>query len=235
MADEILEYARVQVEQVILVHVNLADDITFTAFDEAWDQVCKVHSDRTEGTNVYEAGECPFVFKKEGGPWSSLGELVNYDPEMAQWEGDGEVVGVRSKIILTTSRKSIHNSAYFSEKFWRSSPVQNAPDIDQQLHHLCKTSGGVGLEAYVDPSYDNVKDMTFDAAFWENAIASACDINNADACVNMIEVDQYHYYLDYLYELQKRMVPVNFGRWQGQKVKLETSKIVKKERERDEL
>ena len=33
---------------------------------------------------------------------------------MPQWEGDGELVGVRSRIILTTSRKH-QNTAYFSE------------------------------------------------------------------------------------------------------------------------
>lgn len=30
-----------------------------------------------------------------------MGEIVNYDPEMAQWEGDGELVGVRTKFMLT--------------------------------------------------------------------------------------------------------------------------------------
>ena len=43
-----------------------------------------------------------------------MGELVGYDPEMPQWEGDGELVGVRSRILLTTSRKH-KTTAYFSE------------------------------------------------------------------------------------------------------------------------
>jgi hypothetical protein len=51
-------------------------------------------------------------------PLPTVGELVGYDPDMAQWEGDGEDVGVRSRMIITHSpdfTKPIrHKSTYMS-------------------------------------------------------------------------------------------------------------------------
>lgn len=43
-----------------------------------------------------------------------MGELVGFDPDMAQWEGDGELVGVRSKLIVTHSQDFIRPYGYKS-------------------------------------------------------------------------------------------------------------------------
>lgn len=40
---------------------------------------------------------------------------MNYDPEMAQWQGDGELVGVRSRIILTAEPSVAKGTTYFSK------------------------------------------------------------------------------------------------------------------------
>lgn len=61
--------------------------------------------------------KCPFIYKHETGPWATMGELVNYNPDMAQWEGDGELVGVRSRIIFTHSDSVIHAPEYTSPYF----------------------------------------------------------------------------------------------------------------------
>lgn len=61
--------------------------------------------------------KCPFIYKHEKGPWATMGELVNYDPDMAQWEGDGELVGVRSKFIFTHSDSVLHAPEYTSPYF----------------------------------------------------------------------------------------------------------------------
>lgn len=55
--------------------------------------------------------------------WPSLGELVNYDPQMAQWEGDGELVGVRSKVILTYNGNMLprHRTSYLSKVYLKNS------------------------------------------------------------------------------------------------------------------
>lgn len=44
---------------------------------------------------------------------------MNYNPEMAQWEGDGELVGVRTKMLFTASESIStvpeYQSSYFTE------------------------------------------------------------------------------------------------------------------------
>ena len=63
--------------------------------------------------------QCPFIYThKRGGRWPSIGDLVNYDPEMAQWQGDGELVGVRSKIIFTATPSLAKGTTYFSKVTW---------------------------------------------------------------------------------------------------------------------
>ncbi|KAG2219025.1 hypothetical protein INT45_003916, partial [Circinella minor] len=240
LADEIFNYAREQEEQIITVHVNLSDDISLSTFEKTWDQVCKVHTERLEGVDPFEKGQCPFIYKKSG-QWETLGELVGYDPEMPQWEGDGELVGVRSKIILTTSRKH-QNTAYFSENLWRSTISQNVADLNVELSKLCKTPGAIEIQGKMDIYKSTLeKKNYFDAALWENAIISSngCNIDQTGAGVyfNTILMDQYHYQLPYLLELQGRMIPVNFAKSQSKKVKIEPSKLVKVHHphDRDEL
>lgn len=79
------------------------DVSTFKDLETIIDKVCKQHTDMTLGTDEYEQYECPFIYVQPEYTmnWPTLGELVNYDPEAAMWEGDGDHVGVQSRLILT--------------------------------------------------------------------------------------------------------------------------------------
>lgn len=86
-----------------------------------------------------------------------MGEIVNYDPDMAQWVGDGELVGVRTKILFTLADNVVetagYKSSYFSTAFWRTIHKDNTiADLDsfkKLLGKQCRVpAGGIGLEAY---------------------------------------------------------------------------------------
>ncbi|KAI9312450.1 hypothetical protein BX666DRAFT_2124797 [Dichotomocladium elegans] len=235
LADQVLDFARTEPEQVVVVHVSSAPEgvALDETFETAWDVACELHTRRTEGTKEFKKGECPFVYTHTRGRWPSLGKLVDYDPEMPQWEGDGELVGVRSKIILTTEPGLKRNTNYFSDPFWTPTLTQDADEVKDQLHDLCKKTGGIRLDAYADP----LKQET--VPFWEEAImsSSGCNINETprNSYLSTILVDFYENYLDYLTELQERMVALNYAKWEGSKHTVAPSKLVIFRRVRDEL
>jgi hypothetical protein len=88
-----------------------------------------------------------------------MGEVVNYDPEMSQWVGDGELVGVRTKILLTLADNVVqtpgYQSSYFSPAFWRSIDkkeykVEDLDTLKKLVGKQCRVpAGGIGLGAYV--------------------------------------------------------------------------------------
>lgn len=90
-----------------------------------------------------------------------MGDVVNYNPEMSQWVGDGEVVGVRTKFHISIADNVIstpgYKSSYFSPVFWRSihkdNKVNTLEDFKKSIGKQCTVpAGGIGLEAYVsDP------------------------------------------------------------------------------------
>jgi hypothetical protein len=88
-----------------------------------------------------------------------MGEVVNYNPEMAQWVGDGELVGVRTKFLITLDsivpQVPGYKSAYFSPKFWRSiNSVGSVEEFKKGTSGLCRVpAGGIGLEAYANNEY----------------------------------------------------------------------------------
>jgi hypothetical protein len=43
-----------------------------------------------------------------------MGELVGFDPDMPQWEGDGQLVGVRSQLIVTHTQEFVRPYGYKS-------------------------------------------------------------------------------------------------------------------------
>jgi hypothetical protein len=106
--NELMDYVRQEFHQVVVLNINsIVDDTnavsTFKDLETIIDKVCKQQADMTLGTDEYEQYECPFIYVQPEYTmdWPTLGELVNYDPEAAMWEGDGDHVGVQSRLILT--------------------------------------------------------------------------------------------------------------------------------------
>jgi hypothetical protein len=62
------------------------------------------------------ASQCPWIHTKKevSAPLPTVGELVDHDPHMSQWEGDGEDVGVRSRMIVTHSQEFARPYGYKS-------------------------------------------------------------------------------------------------------------------------
>jgi hypothetical protein len=60
--------------------------------------------------------KCPWIYTKKdiSTPLPTMGELVGYDVDMPQWEGDGELVGVRSHLIVTQSEDFVRPYGYKS-------------------------------------------------------------------------------------------------------------------------
>lgn len=68
-ADQVLDFARVEPEQVIIVHVSTPEDASIDkTFEDTWDQVCKVHAERTEGTDAF--------VKREVIQWYPSGTII---------------------------------------------------------------------------------------------------------------------------------------------------------------
>lgn len=159
-----------------------------------------------------------------------MGELINYDPEMSQWVGDGETVGVRTKFLVTAAdsivRTAEYISAYISPTFWRSlhkSPIQSLDDFKQNLKKECRLpAGGIGLEAYSSqPSScpGNLNQQLYNPDYLEDALLSrsGCNLNDSplNTFFNIISVDHYRKHLPYLIELEERMMKLNYAKWSG--------------------
>lgn len=159
-----------------------------------------------------------------------MGDLINYHPEMSQWVGDGETVGVRTKFLVTAADSIIPNagytSAYISSTFWRSlhkSPIQSVDDFKQALTKECRIpAGGIGLEIYgSQPSCpdDGLNQQLYNPDHLEDALLSksGCNINDTplNTFFNMISVDYYEKHLSYLIELEERMMGLNYAKWSG--------------------
>lgn len=54
--DTVLNFARAETEQIIVINLDLKEEEVKTMEDDL-DIVCKVHAERTEGTKVYETRE----------------------------------------------------------------------------------------------------------------------------------------------------------------------------------
>lgn len=143
---------------------------------------------------------------------------------MAQWEGDGETVGVRTKFMLTVSESKdvLRHTVYFSPAFWRSV----TPDM---LHKECKVpKGGIHWQqADIDTLEFNLLDK------------STCNLNDSplNSFFNIISFNHYDQHLHYLKELEKRMMDLNYAKWTGNYALLEPPKFESKRQaiQRDEL
>ncbi|KAL0093095.1 hypothetical protein F4703DRAFT_1789539 [Phycomyces blakesleeanus] len=258
--DQLFEFIQTRPKQIIVTHISSnaspEKQVSIKDIESAIDEVCKVHTERTEGTDLFKEGECPFIYAQKDAKriWPTLGELVNYDPEMAQWEGDGVDVGVKGMLIFTHSEELIepqgYTSSYFSEVFWKSSyvPGQEPQDIKDRLHYMCKKTGGISLKAYPDTSstdYVSANEKLYEPRLLEELISApdGCNFNNAPmhTYFNSIIVDFYQKHLPYLKELQARMVAINFSKWDNVAKPFTPSKLLPEQKqepvhhERDEL
>ncbi|KAI8098760.1 uncharacterized protein BX664DRAFT_319530 [Halteromyces radiatus] len=253
---QVFDYVRQVFQQVVVLNINsIVDDpdsvVTFKEMETIIDRVCKTQADRTLGTNEYEQYKCPFIYVQPEYTmdWPSLGELVYYDPETAAWEGDGEDVGVQSKIIFTHGESIRRNggdmSHYFSKVFARHSNFDGKllDDSKSNVHTLCQSNGPISLQVYSDQYNDKYQASQLDdITLIEDAILSkeGCDLNSAGLHVyfNMIQLDRYHQILPYLKDLQARMNKHNYAKYQGQiepvPQSTETMVITKKKEKRPE-
>ncbi|KAG1465453.1 hypothetical protein G6F56_004885 [Rhizopus delemar] len=158
--NEAFIFARETPEQFFIVNLGSED---IKQVEKVMDKVCKAHTELTAGTDEYVELKCPFIYKHEKGPWPSIGELVNYNPEQAQWEGDGELVGVRTKMLFTTSSKDGYISPYFTPTFWREFQGSGLSELKQELKKGCRVpAGGIKLNAYsrVDKDCSSAEELT---------------------------------------------------------------------------
>ncbi|KAI9481720.1 MAG: hypothetical protein EXX96DRAFT_618640 [Benjaminiella poitrasii] len=231
-------FSRENVEQFFIIHIkseHTAKPINVKEIETTVDKICKFHTEQTAGTDEYVDRECPFIYAHfpGKGPWRSMGELVNFDPEMAQWEGDGELVGVRTKFMLIASNDIIsapgYESAYITQNFWR--PVTKK----DQLKKECRIpAGGIGLEIHQDDndvSIDMIEDWLLSR--------SGCNLNDSplNTFFTFIAVEHYEQQLAYWQELERRMMDLNYAKWSGNYELLKPSVFAGKDKKvaRDEL
>lgn len=142
---------------------------------------------------------------------------------MAQWEGDGETVGIRTKFMLTVSesRDILRHTAYFSPAFWRSVSTE-------ALQKECRVpKGGIHLQqADLNTLEFNLVDK------------SSCNLNDSplNTFFNIISFDHYEQQLPYLKDLTRRMMDLNHAKWTGNYALLQEPKSTTKAQvQRDEL
>ncbi|KAI8976871.1 hypothetical protein BDB01DRAFT_296418 [Pilobolus umbonatus] len=230
----LLTFTRESIEQVILVRFNaITTELDTGRLDPIIDELCETHASMTQGTDEYKKGECPFIYAHHGNsPWRSMGEIVNYDPEMSQWEGDGELVGVRSQLIVTYSNTmtDYNQSPHFTPVFWRSIEEENMKETMIAVHSACnKPLGGIGLTLrhFDKLSISDVEDvlMSKDGCHMDDTLSRVF--------FNYVSVDNTHD-TPYLLELEDRMMEVNYAKWMGEYTSMPPSAFIN-ERTRDEL
>ncbi|KAG2171618.1 hypothetical protein INT43_008344 [Umbelopsis isabellina] len=134
-------------KQAIILHLedNPMDTVDIQQIEQVIDEVCVELANRTLGVKHFHSGECPWIYTIDAAePLPTIGEVIGYDPDMAQWEGDGEDVGVQSKMIITHSQDFIkpygYKATYMSQPFWTSTyePIQEFSQLKSRLRKLCK-------------------------------------------------------------------------------------------------
>ncbi|KAL9539545.1 hypothetical protein MBANPS3_010199 [Mucor bainieri] len=247
--NDIFHFSRESVQQFFIVNIkseNTAQPVETKELEAVIDELCKVHTEATAGTDEFVKKECPFIYTRGPGPWPSVADVVEYYPDMAQWEGDGEIVGVRTKFMLTMSDQVIstpsYHAAYFSPTFWRSThkePVLSVDDLKSNIRKECRIpAGGIALEAYLSTQ---PSDVNYTPEMVEDILLSrkGCNLNDSplNTFISLFLADQYKEQLPYLKELEKRMIDLNYAKWSGNYDVIKPSKFVKEEKkvERDEL
>ncbi|KAI7899220.1 uncharacterized protein BX663DRAFT_555088 [Cokeromyces recurvatus] len=246
--EKIFLFARENVEQFFILNIrseNVAEPINIKELETTIDKICKFHTEHTVGTDEFVEKECPFIYTHTPGKghWPSMGELVNFDPDMAQWEGDGELVGVRTKFMITASSDVIstpgYKSAYITSSFWRSLPKEKE-NLKKELQKVCRIpAGGIGLELHSTSSTCVQDDITPDMLEDLLLSRSGCNLNDSplNTFFTFISIDHYDKHLPYLQELERRMMDVNYAKWNGNYELLAPSVFTTKDKKvaRDEL
>ncbi|KAG0746648.1 hypothetical protein G6F57_005311 [Rhizopus arrhizus] len=244
--NEAFIFARENPEQFFIINLrseNVGHQANIKDLEQQMDTICKTHTELTPGTDEYVKYKCPFIYRHEKGPWPSIGELVNYNPEMAQWEGDGELVGVRTKMLFTASESIStvpeYQSSYFTEPFWRESRASEPNKLKDDLKKVCRVpAGGIKLNAYVDDacskddySPEQIEDLLLDKL--------GCNLNDSplNTFISILSVNHYGKHLRYLQELKDRMMEINYAKWNGNYQLVRPSVIATKQHkvQRDEL
>ncbi|KAI9273676.1 hypothetical protein BY458DRAFT_533162 [Sporodiniella umbellata] len=226
--NEAFLFAREVPEQFFIVHVNT--QIENQKIETNMDTLCKKHTELTPGTDEYTQFKCPFFYKHEGGPWPSIGELVNYNPEQAQWEGDGELVGVRTRMLFTMDTPS-SLSSFFTKPFWRNIKGLDSSELKQELKKNCRVpAGGVKLNAFTNKKLTpkEIEEFLLDR--------SGCNLNDSplNTFVSILNVQTYEQEQPYFDELKDRMMDLNVAKWNGEYELLKPSTLARKV-QRDEL
>ncbi|KAI8636377.1 hypothetical protein BD408DRAFT_426255 [Parasitella parasitica] len=247
--EDIFMFSRNNAQQFFIINIrseNVAEPVNTKELEAVIDDACKIHTEATAGTDEFVKKECPFIYTRGKGPWPSIANVVGYYPEMAQWEGDGETVGVRSKFMITKSDQIVatpgYSPAYFTPAFWRSihkEPVSSLDDLKASIRKECRIpAGGVALEAYLS----NHSDFVYTPEIIEDILLSrrGCNLNDSslNTFISLFSADVYKDQLSYLKELEKRMLDLNYAKWSGNYDLIKPSKFIKNEEkkvERDEL
>ncbi|CAO3619662.1 unnamed protein product [Mucor hiemalis] len=232
--ESVLQFSRDNVEQFVVVNIkseNVKHPVNTKELEALIDERCKIHTELTAGTDEYKVKECPFIETYVPGKsrWRSMGEIVNYDPEMAQWVGDGELVGVRTKILFTLADTVVntadYKSSYFTPAFWRSihkdNKIADLDSLKKLLGKQCRIpAGGIGLEAYASAACSEEFNAHISSPIVLEDILtsrSGCNLNDSplNTFFSFVSVDHYDKQLPYLKDLEERMMQLNFEKWSG--------------------
>ncbi|CAO3685034.1 unnamed protein product [Umbelopsis vinacea] len=139
--------------QGLVLHLddNPMDTVDIRQIERVIDDVCVEFANNTADVT----SQCPWIHTKKevSAQLPTVGELVDYDPDMSQWEGDGEDVGVRSRMIVTHSQEFArpygYKSHYMSQPFWQSTYAtsQDVSQLRMRLQKMSKKANAIEVVA----------------------------------------------------------------------------------------
>ncbi|KAI8575195.1 hypothetical protein K450DRAFT_262995 [Umbelopsis ramanniana AG] len=222
------QFLKDQPHQALVLHLeeNPMNSVDIRQVEKVIDDVCAELSNRTAGVFWFEAGQCPWIYTKKeiSTPLPTMGELVGFDPEMAQWEGDGELVGVRSQLIVTHSQEFIrpygYKSNYMSQPFWQTTHgvSQDISQVKAQLKKLCSKATAIEVEVSIaevlSDCVDNGKCAdagTMDALNDALYSRQGCNIETMSnyARIAAISTSFYHTKLEQIKGIQRKLLQLN--------------------------
>jgi len=219
--------------QGLILHLNdnPMDSVDIRHVERVLGDVCVEFANKTLGVKHFQTGECPWIFTKKevAAPLPTVGELVDHDPQMSQWEGDGEHVGVQSRMIVTHSqdftRPYGYKSQYMSQPFWQSTyeSSQAASQLKARLKKMWKRGSAIEVAASLGRSPACVD---LDACEQENTVSErdvtnlllgalspnqdfSVDTMSQHARIAAITVSFYESRLAQLKELQRSLLKLN--------------------------
>ncbi|KAG2175978.1 hypothetical protein INT44_000456 [Umbelopsis vinacea] len=223
---ESLQFLKDQPHQAIVLHLeeNPMNSVDIRRVEKVIDDVCADISNSTAGVFPFEAGHCPWIYtnKEISTPLPTMGELVAFDPEMAQWEGDGELVGVRSQLIVTHSQEFVrpygYKSNYMSQPFWQTTHgvAKDISQVKAQLKKLCSKATAIEVEV-AEVQSDCVNDGKCEDAGTLDALndvlysKQGCSVDTMSnyARIAAISTSFYHTKLEQIKGIQRKFLQLN--------------------------